>query len=93
MNENKNNINWLPCIYTVHYSNPYKMGVFKNWDLVCFNKKGRKIIKNRVKYTHFCEELGYWLVTCRHIYILIRLIMNSLIFNKWGDDNELFNCY
>ncbi len=23
-------INCLPCIYTVHYLNPYKMGVFKN---------------------------------------------------------------
>ena len=28
MNENKTNINWLACIYTVHYSNPYKMGIF-----------------------------------------------------------------
>ena len=28
MNENKTNINCLPCIYTVHYLNPYKMGVF-----------------------------------------------------------------
>ena len=24
----KSNINCLPCIYTVHYLNPYKMGVF-----------------------------------------------------------------
>ena len=23
-------INCLPCIYTVHHLNPYKMGVFKN---------------------------------------------------------------
>ena len=30
MNENKTNINWLACIYTVHQGNPYKMGVFKN---------------------------------------------------------------
>ena len=22
-------INWLPCIYTVHQLNPYKMGIFK----------------------------------------------------------------
>ena len=28
MNENKTNINCLPCIYTVHYLNTYKMGVF-----------------------------------------------------------------
>ena len=28
MNENKTNINWLPCIYTVHHSNPYKIGLF-----------------------------------------------------------------
>ena len=70
MNENKTNINCLLCIYTVHCLNPYKMGVFKNWDLACFNKKGRKIIKNRVKYTHFWEKLGYWLVICRHILYL-----------------------
>ena len=89
----KTNINWLACIYGDYRLNPYKMGVLKNWDLASFNKKVRKIIKNRLKYTHFWEELEYWLVTCRHIYILIRLIMNSLIFNKWGDDNELFNCY
>ena len=30
MNENKTNINCLPCIYTVHCLNTYKMGVFKN---------------------------------------------------------------
>ena len=29
MNENKTNINCLPCIYTVHCLNPYKMGVSK----------------------------------------------------------------
>ena len=28
MKENKTNINWLPCIYTVHQENPYKMGLF-----------------------------------------------------------------
>ena len=28
MNENKTNINCLPCIYTVHHLNPYKIGVF-----------------------------------------------------------------
>ena len=43
----------LSCIYGDYHLNPYKMGVFKNWDLECFNKKGRKIIKNRLKYTHF----------------------------------------
>ena len=68
MNENKTNINWLACIYGDYHLNPYKMGVFKNWDLACFNKKGRKIIKNRVKYTHFCEKLGYWLVICRQLF-------------------------
>ena len=67
MNENKTNINWLACIYDEHHLNPYKMGVFKNWDLACFNKKERKTIKNRLKYTQFWEELEYWLVACRHI--------------------------
>ena len=67
MNENKTNINWLACIYGVHHLNPYKMGVFKNWDHANFNKKGRKIIKNRLKYAHFWEGLEYWLVICRHI--------------------------
>ena len=28
MNENKTNINWLACIYTVHCLNPYKMVLF-----------------------------------------------------------------
>ena len=28
MNENKTNINCLPCIYTVHRLNLYKMGLF-----------------------------------------------------------------
>ena len=28
MNENKTNINYLPCIYTMHRLNPYKMGAF-----------------------------------------------------------------
>jgi len=28
MNDNKTNINWLPCIYTVHQGNLYKMGLF-----------------------------------------------------------------
>lgn len=27
-NENKTNINWLPCIYTVHQGNLYKIGLF-----------------------------------------------------------------
>ena len=27
--DNKTNINWLACIYTVHQQNPYKMGTFK----------------------------------------------------------------
>ena len=42
MNENKTNINCLPCIYTVHCSNPYKMGVFKNLDFASFSKKNKK---------------------------------------------------
>ena len=29
MNENKTNINWLPCIYTAHHLNPYKIGISK----------------------------------------------------------------
>ena len=29
MNENKTNINCMPCIYSTHQQNPYKMGAFK----------------------------------------------------------------
>ena len=43
--DNKTNINWLDCIYGVHHLNPYKMGVFKNWDLTSYNKKAEKIEK------------------------------------------------
>ena len=67
MNENKTNINWLVCIYDDHHLNPYRMGVFKNWDLASFNKKGRKITKNSLKFAHFWDGLEYWLVICRHI--------------------------
>ena len=67
MNDNKTNINCLSCIYDDNHLNPYKMGVFKNWDLASFNKKRIKIWKNRLKYTHFWEELEDWLVICRHI--------------------------
>ena len=70
MNENKTNINWLACIYGDYHLNPYKMGIFKNWDLTSFNKKRRKIIKYRLKYTQFWEELEYWLVICRHIILI-----------------------
>jgi len=63
----KNVINWLACIYGDYHLNPYKMGVFKNWDLASFSKKRRKIKKNRLKYTHFWEELWYRLVICRYI--------------------------
>ncbi len=67
MNENKTNINWLACIYDDYHLNPYNMGIFKSWDLASFNKNVIKIIKNKVKYTHFWEELGFWLVICRQI--------------------------
>ena len=67
MSENKTNINCLSCIYGDYHLNPYKMGIFKNWDLTSFNKKRWKILKNRLKYAHFWEKLGYWLVTCRQI--------------------------
>ena len=60
-------INWLACIYDDYHLNLYKMGLSKKWDLASFNKKRRKIIKNSLKYTHFWEELEYWLVICRHI--------------------------
>ena len=40
-------INCLSCIYGDYHLNPYKMGIFKKWDLASFNKKERKIIKNR----------------------------------------------
>ena len=66
-NENKTNINWLACIYGVNHLNPYKIGTFMEWYLASFNKKRRKIWKNRLKYTHFWEKLEYWLVICRHI--------------------------
>ena len=39
-------INCLSRIYGDYHLNPYKMGVFKNWDLACFNKKGRKYIQS-----------------------------------------------
>ena len=69
MNDNKTTINWLACIYGDYHLNLYKMGVFKNWDFASFYKKEGKIIKIRLKYTCFLEELGYWLVICRHIFI------------------------
>ena len=69
MNENKTNINCLPCIYTVHHLNPYKMEIFKNWDLASFNKKRRENKEKRLKYTHFWEELEYWLVTLWHLFL------------------------
>ena len=57
MNEEKSfsktSINWLACIYGDHHLNHYKMGVFKKWDLASFNERVSKIIKNRLKYTHF----------------------------------------
>ena len=37
----KSNINWLACIYDGYHLNPYKMGIFKQWDLASFIKKGR----------------------------------------------------
>ena len=61
MNENKTNINWLTCIYGDYHLNPYRMVACENWDLASFSKKERKIIKNRLKYTHFWEKLEYWL--------------------------------
>ena len=67
MNENKTNINCLSCIYGDYHLNPYKIGVFKKWDLASFNKRVSKIIRNRLKYPHFWEELEYWLVIYWHI--------------------------
>ena len=43
MNDNKTNINCLSCIYDNYRLNPYKTGVFKNWNLASFNKKRRKV--------------------------------------------------
>ena len=51
--ENSTNINWLACIYGDYHSNPYKMGVFKNWDLASFNKKSEKKRKKKLKITYF----------------------------------------
>ena len=62
MDEKKTNINCLSCIYDDHHLNPYKIGASKNWNLASYNKKIRKINENRLKYTHFWEELEYWLV-------------------------------
>ena len=45
MNENKTNINWLDCIYDGYHLNPYKIGVFKKWNLASFNKKKKKNFK------------------------------------------------
>jgi len=70
MNKIKTNINCLSCIYGDHHLNPYIIVACENWDLASFSKKERKILKNRLKYTHFWKELGYWLVTCRHILYL-----------------------
>ena len=42
MNENKTNINCLPCIYTVHRLNLYKIEFLSKWDLASFNKKSEK---------------------------------------------------
>ena len=50
---NKTVINWLACIYGDHHLKPYKMRISNKWDLASFNKKVRKIIKNRLKYTYF----------------------------------------
>ena len=69
-NENKININWLACIYDVHHLTPYRMVVSENWNLASFNKKRRKTWKDRLKYTHFWEELSYWLVIRRHIILI-----------------------
>ena len=60
----KTSINCLPCIYTVHRLNPYRMEVFKNCDVASFNKK-------RLNIAHFWEELGYWFVTLWHFLIII----------------------
>lgn len=43
MSENKTNINWLVCIYDDYHLNPYKIGVFKNWDLASFKKNKEKL--------------------------------------------------
>ena len=43
MTENKTNINWLVCIYDDPHLKPYKIGVFKNFDLAYFNKKKLKM--------------------------------------------------
>lgn len=42
----KTSINCLPCIYTVHRLNPYRIGVFKNCDVASF-------IKKRLNIAHF----------------------------------------
>ena len=67
MDENKTNINWLSCIYTVHQQNPYKMETFKKWDIASFNKKSKKW-KNKLKIAYFWEELEYWLVALWHLF-------------------------
>ena len=43
-NDNKK-INWLACIYDDYHLIPYKMGVFKNWNLASLIKKEEKLRK------------------------------------------------
>ena len=72
MNENKTNINWLACIYGVHQLSPYKMEVFKNWDLASFNKKRRKIWKKQVKIHSILSEIRVLACNMPTIFILIK---------------------
>ncbi len=54
----KTSINWLACIYDGHHLNPYKIRVFKSWNLASFNKKVRKIIKKHGKIYSFLRGIG-----------------------------------
>ena len=57
MNENKTNINWLAYIYHAHHLNPYKIEIFKKWDVASFNKKEEKFEK--IGYNIFIFERNY----------------------------------
>ena len=52
INENKTNINYLPCIYTVHRLNPNKICFLAN-EILQVLIKNMKSLKYMLKYAHF----------------------------------------
>ena len=72
---NKTVINWLACIYGDYHLKPYKIGIFKNWDLTSFNKK-MKNLKKQVKIYSFLREIRALACNMPTHFILIKLIIN-----------------